>query len=194
MAKSTGRTGDLSRPNTSVTARILRVNHGGEHGAIRIYRAQIAMARLRCPDLLPFLMDTLGHEERHLAAFRSMMPARAAKPCRAMWIWSVGGALLGGLTGLMGREAVLACTEAVEATVHRHLDDQLRYLDPRDADLAALVRDIQNEEVGHMQWARDHRRGAGQGVVHAVVAMATEGLIWLSTRGDSVRLARELRA
>jgi ubiquinone biosynthesis monooxygenase Coq7 len=111
-----------------------------------------------------------------------------------MWIWSVGGAMLGGLTGVMGREAVLTCTEAVEATVHRHLDDQLRYLDPRDPQLAALVRDIQTEEAGHMQWARDHRLGVGQGMVHAVVAMATEALIWLSTRGDSVRLARELRA
>lgn len=27
-----------------------------------------------------------------------------------------------------------------------------------------------------------------------VIALATEGLIWLSTRGDSLRLARELRA
>jgi ubiquinone biosynthesis monooxygenase Coq7 len=184
----------LAKLNTSVTARILRVNHGGEHGAIRIYRAQIAMARRRCPDLLDFLSETLSHEERHLAAFRAMMPAREAKPCRAMWIWSVGGAMLGGLTGVMGREAVLTCTEAVEATVHRHLDDQLRYLDPRDPQLAALVRDIQTEEAGHMQWARDHRLGVGQGMVHAVVAMATEALIWLSTRGDSVRLARELRA
>lgn len=96
--------------NKTITARILRVNHGGEHGAIRIYRAQIAMARLRCPSLLPFLQDTLSHEEKHLAAFRAMMPTRAAKPCRAMWIWSVGGGLLGVITGLMGREAVLACT------------------------------------------------------------------------------------
>ena len=180
--------------NQTITARILRVNHGGEHGAIRIYRAQIAMARRRCPDLLPFLSETLAHEERHLAAFRTMMPARAAKPCRAMWIWSVGGGLLGLLTGAVGREAVLACTEAVEGTVHGHLDDQLRYLGARDPELAALIRDIQAEEVGHMEWARDNRKGAGSGVIQAVVAATTEGLIWLSTRGDSLKLARELRA
>ena len=39
----------------SVLARILRVNHGGEHGAIRIYRSQIALAGWRYPDLAPFL-------------------------------------------------------------------------------------------------------------------------------------------
>jgi demethoxyubiquinone hydroxylase (CLK1/Coq7/Cat5 family) len=31
-------------------ARILKVNHAGEHGAIRIYRSQIAIARWRAPD------------------------------------------------------------------------------------------------------------------------------------------------
>lgn len=180
--------------NKTVTARILRVNHGGEHGAIRIYRAQIAMARWRCADLLPFLCDTLSHEERHLAAFRAMMPARAAKPCRAMWIWSIGGGLLGLMTGSVGREAVLACTEAVEATVHRHLDDQLRYLSPRDPQLAELIRDIQTEELGHMDWSRSQRNDGGRaGLLHHVIALTTEGLIWVSTRGDSVRLARELR-
>lgn len=37
----------------STVAGILKVNHGGEHGASRIYAAQIAAARLRCPDLVP---------------------------------------------------------------------------------------------------------------------------------------------
>lgn len=184
----------MGKLNRTVTARILRVNHGGEHGAIRIYRVQIAMALWRCPDLLPFLRDTLAHEQAHLAAFRSMMPERMAKPCRAMWIWSVGGQVLGLLTGLLGRDAVLACTEAVEETVHRHLDDQLRYLAPRDPTLAELVRNIQAEELGHMQWARLHRSSSGDVHLHRIVEVATESLIWLSTRGDSARLARELRA
>jgi demethoxyubiquinone hydroxylase (CLK1/Coq7/Cat5 family) len=33
-----------------IIARILKVNHAGEHGAIRIYRSQIAIARWRAPD------------------------------------------------------------------------------------------------------------------------------------------------
>ena len=57
--------------NRSIPARILRVNHGGEHGAIRIYRAQIAMAKFRAPDLLPFLHSTLAHEQEHLVRHQS---------------------------------------------------------------------------------------------------------------------------
>lgn len=114
-----GATG-MARAKWTVVARILRVNHGGEYGAIRIYRSQIAIARWRCPELLPFLTETLAHEQTHIAQFRGLMPARASKPCRMMWLWGVGGLILGGVTALLGRQGVLICTEAVERTVHRH--------------------------------------------------------------------------
>ncbi len=182
--------------NRSIPARILRVNHGGEHGAIRIYRAQIAMATFRAPDLLPFLRGTLAHEQEHLVRFRALMPQRAAKPCRLMWIWSVGGLLLGGATGLLGRKAILVCTEAVERTVHRHLDEQLVWLGDRDLQMSTVIGEIQRQELGHMNFA-EQAMGAVGPFTHGlrlVIALATEGLIWLSTRGDSLRLARELRA
>jgi ubiquinone biosynthesis monooxygenase Coq7 len=181
--------------NRSIDARILRVNHGGEHGAIRIYRAQILMAKLRAPDLLPFLRGTLAHEREHLARFRALMPTRAAKPCRLMWIWSVGGAALGGLTGLLGRKAILVCTEAVERTVHRHLEDQLAWLGERDAEMSTAIREIQQQELSHMRFAEAAMGAANPltRVLRGSIAVATESLIWLSTRGDSLRLARDLR-
>lgn len=182
--------------NRTIDARILRVNHGGEHGAIRIYLAQIAMARFRAPDLLPFLNRTLAHEREHLTRFRALMPTRASKPCRLMWIWVIGGAVLGGATGLLGRKAILVCTEAVERTVHRHLDDQLAWLGERDAEMADTIRDIQQQELGHLRYA-EKERGTGDGLTAALdrtICLVVEALIWLSTRGDSVRLARTLRA
>jgi 3-demethoxyubiquinol 3-hydroxylase len=182
--------------NRTIDARILRVNHGGEHGAIRIYRAQIAMARLRAPDLLPFLSHTLEHEREHLKRFRALMPTRAAKPCRLMWIWSVGGMVLGGATGLLGRKAILVCTEAVEGTVHRHLDDQLAWLGARDAEMVDTIRDIQQQELGHLSYAEKERGAASlaTAALDRAICLAVEALIWLSTRGDSVRLARTLRS
>lgn len=178
--------------NTSVAARILRVNHGGEHGAIHIYSAQIAAARLRAPDLLPFLREAREHERAHRSRFRALMPTREAKPCRLMWIWAVGGALLGLITGLLGREAILACTEAVEETVHRHLDDQIRWAAGRDEGLRQVIEDIRVEELAHIRHAADNRTGAGFVWLERIISSATEWLIWLSTRGDSTRLARQL--
>ncbi|HYD45108.1 MAG TPA: demethoxyubiquinone hydroxylase family protein [Phenylobacterium sp.] len=177
-------------------ARILRVNHGGEHGAIAIYRAQLAAARWRCPELTPFLAETLSHELEHRRRFRALMPARNARPCRAMWTWGLGGAALGAFTGLLGRQAVLICTEAVERTVHQHLDDQLAFLGGRDPELSRTIREIGEQEQGHLTHAVAERRpkqALGR-ALDAVVSAATEVLIWLSTQGDSARLARELAA
>ena len=179
--------------NRTIPARILRVNHGGERGAIRIYTAQVAAAKVRCPDLVPFLEGALSHEREHLAAFGALMPSRAAKPCGAMWIWTAGGAVLGVVTGVLGRNAILACTEAVERTVHRHRHDQLRYLRGRDAEMAAVVETVQRQELEHLEEAT--RRGSG-GIIgklfDPIISAAAETLIFISTRGDSFRLAREL--
>lgn len=180
--------------NTSIPARILRVNHGGEHGAINIYSVQIAAARWRAPDLVPFLREALEHERTHRRRFRALMPAREGKPCRMMWIWGVGGAVLGLVTGVFGREAILACTEAVETTVHRHLDDQIRWAEHRDPEMHRVISEIRDEEGTHIDWAVGNRRGRGFRWLERLISMATEALIWVSTRGDSVRLARELAA
>ena len=48
-------------------ARILKVNHAGEYGAIRIYRAQLWMAQRLYPDVVAFLEETLSHEVHHCA-------------------------------------------------------------------------------------------------------------------------------
>lgn len=188
----------LSPGMPSTVARILKVNHGGEHGASRIYAAQIAAARLRCPDLVPELADLLAHERRHEQIFLALMPARAARPCRLMPLWAVGGLALGLFTGLLGRTGVFLCTEAVERTVHRHLDHQLAWLaaDPAraDPDLAAAIAAIRTEEEGHLTWAADRRppQTAITRALYATVAATVEALIWLSTQGESGRLEREM--
>jgi ubiquinone biosynthesis monooxygenase Coq7 len=179
-----------------VIRRILRVNHAGEHGAITIYRQQIGAAKRAFPDLLPWLEETLAHEQQHRDRFHAMMPSRAAKPCRAMAVWEVGGAILGSATAIWGQFGVIVCTAAVERTVHRHLVQQINYLETRDPELAAVIRDIQRDEDAHLAFAEanhDPSRLPAR-LLAALVAWATETLIWISTRGDSVKLSRALIA
>lgn len=175
--------------------RILRVNHAGEHGAIAIYKAQCRTA-WRYPDLRGWIDETLAHEKSHRAAFRAAMPSRAAKPCRALVVWTIGGTLLGWITGLLGRKSLMICTASVERAVHRHLDEQIAYLSGRDDALAAIIRDIQRDEDAHLDFAERHHDGKGvfAGLLNGVVTAATEAMIWMSTRGDSRRLTAEMRA
>ena len=186
---------DLSPADRRTISRILKVNHAGEYGAIRIYRAQLAVARrLRSP-LVAFLEDTLTHEVEHCRRFLAAMPSRRSRPCRTMWLWGLGGTALGAITALMGRNATYACTKAVEQTVHHHLEAQLLFLADRDAELHALIADIQVEEQSHLDYATAHLTPSPlNGAIEAVVNVATSVVIWLSTQGAVSRMERDLRA
>ena len=177
-------------------ARILKVNHAGEYGAIRIYRAQIWVARRLYPDAVAFLEETLGHEINHCAMFRNAMPQRAARPCRAAFLWGNGGLVLGFLTALMGRQGIWICTAAVEGAVHKHLDDQLFFLRDKDPELHALIDAIQVEELHHLNYAEERIVSTSWWArsLSAFIAAATDVVIWLSTWGDSTRMARDLAA
>ena len=176
--------------------RILKVNHAGEYGAIRIYGAQIAVARHLHPPIVDVLSEIRGHEIEHCRRFREAMPERGARPCRVMSFWSLGGYVLGFATALMGERMIWICTEAVESAVHRHLEDQLSYLDKRDPDLKTLIASIQSEELSHLHEAQARRGATGpvQGGAVAIIGALTDMLIWLSTWGDSSRMAREMRS
>ena len=188
---------ELPNRNDLLTiARILKVNHAGEHGAIRIYRAQIWIARWRCPDVVPFLEETLAHEVNHCALFRAAMTPRGTRPCRIMSLWGNGGYILGALTALMGRQGIWICTAAVEAAVHRHLEDQLFFLSGRDGELHDLIKGIQIEELSHLHHAEDNitNKGFPARLLNRIVSASTDVAIWLSTWGDSTRMRREMAA
>jgi ubiquinone biosynthesis monooxygenase Coq7 len=185
---------DLSAQERLTITRILKVNHAGEYGAIRIYSAQIFVSSRLHKHLIPFLRDILTHEIRHCRQFHEAMPARLARPCRAMSLWSLGGYLLGLLTALMGENAIMACTKAVEQSVHRHLHDQLRFLKGRDDALHDLIALIQIDEDAHLSWAKARLRPSlAARMLETLVAVATESVIGLSTQGDVGRMVRALR-
>ncbi|TGQ73087.1 MAG: demethoxyubiquinone hydroxylase family protein [Mesorhizobium sp.] len=186
---------DLSRQDALTVARIVRVNHAGEFGAIRIYSAQILVAKRFWPDCVPSLLEMLGHERNHCAMFRAAMPTRRSRPCRIMQFWSWGGWLLGFLTALLGPQGIWACTAAVEGAVHRHLDEQLFFLANRDRELHGVILDIREEELAHLNHAEEQLKSPGPGLnlLRSLISIATDVLIWLSTWGDSSRMTRALK-
>lgn len=175
-------------------AHILKVNHAGEYGAIRIYHAQLWVSTWLHPDLRTFLTETLSHEIDHCRRFRDSMNAYKTRSCRAMWLWSTGGWVLGFVTALMGRNAVMACTAAVESKVHRHLDEQIAFLMRVNDPLADLIADIRVQEIEHLEFARARLKETNVSrLIEAFVGIATESVIWLSTQGAVTRMERGLR-
>lgn len=133
-------------------------------------------------------------EIEHCRLFAEAMPERNARPCRVMAFWSLGGYVLGFTTALLGPNMIWICTEAVEATVHRHLEEQTLFLATRDRPLHDLIASIQEQELAHLQHAVDHqpRQGLVRAMTLPVIGLVTESLIWLSTWGDSTAMRPEI--
>jgi 3-demethoxyubiquinol 3-hydroxylase len=173
-------------------ARIMKVNHAGEYGAIRIYSAQLLVSKIIHKDLVPFLEHTLSHEIEHAQKFIAAMKVRQARPCNAMSLWGIGGWILGFVTACMGRNAIMICTEAVESAVHKHLQDQIRYLDGKDSELQNLILDIQKEEIEHLEYAQQRiKRSWLAKPLSSFIALSTDVVIWL-TQGDVTRMKRAI--
>lgn len=68
------------RDPAATIRRILKVDHAGEFGAIRIYGGQIALARRLFPGIAPSLKKMRDDEIDHCRLFREATPARRAGP------------------------------------------------------------------------------------------------------------------
>lgn len=77
--------------DTELGARILKVNHAGEHGAVNIYAGQIAMARFTAPALLDELRRFQADELRHRALFGAELERRRRRRCRSYRLCGIGG-------------------------------------------------------------------------------------------------------
>src|SRR5690606_37636458 len=118
-------------------ARMIRVDQAGEYGATRIYAGQLAVMGPRGPHAGE--IRAMADQERdHLAAFDALMSKRGVRPTALQPFWSVAGYALGAGTALLGPEAAMACTAAVEEEIDRHYSRQLEELeqDGDDAELA----------------------------------------------------------
>ncbi len=164
--------------------RILKVNHAGEFGAVNIYRAQIAVARLFRAGHRDMLEQFVKHEREHLALFKRELERRGVRRCRSFWLCGIGGYALGLFTGLLGRNGVMACTAAVETVVTGHLAAQLEVL-RAERDLAACraVESILQDEETHRDIAvEESRNGILYRPLYRFVAASTEFVIWLGMK------------
>lgn len=165
---------------------MLRVDHAGEHGAVRIYRGQRAVF-----DALPgkkAISETLrameDGEAAHLDAFNRLLAERGVRPTLLSPIWSIAGYGLGAATALMGEKAAMACTAAVEEVIERHYASQAETLDEADPELAATVRAFREDELEHKATAEAHGalEAPGYGLLKAAIQAGCRLAIRLSEK------------
>ena len=130
--------------------RMIRVDQAGEFGATRIYEGQLAVMGDRGPHSAE-IRHMAEQEEGHRARFDAMMAKRGVRPTALQPFWSAAGYALGAGTALLGPEAAMACTAAVEEEIDKHYSEQLDRLAETEADpeLAEMIEEFREDEREH---------------------------------------------
>jgi len=130
------------------TARILRVDQAGEYGATQIYAGQLAVMGHRAPHAQE-VAAMAGQEADHRERFDALLARRGVRPTALQPVWSVAGYALGAATALIGPEAAMACTAAIETEIDRHYTRQLAELGDDDPELSGLIEEFRADEREH---------------------------------------------
>ena len=141
---------------------MIRVDHAGEHGAVRIYDGQKAVFdKIKGKEEMVELVAHMAEQEQeHLAYFDALMSERDIRPTVLSPFWDMAGFTLGAVTALMGEKAAMACTAAVETEIDAHYAAQLEALadseDKADKALAKKIEKFRADEAAHKDTALEH--------------------------------------
>src|SRR5450432_3889751 len=124
---------------------MIRVDHAGEYGAVRIYEGQLAVLKGRASEAT--IRHMAEQEQQHLKAFDTLINQRRVRPTALEPVWRIAGFALGAATALMGEKAAFACTAAVEEAIDEHYASQIEALGNKDDSLKATVADFRADEA-----------------------------------------------
>jgi len=164
-------------------ASMLRVDQAGEYGATRIYAGQLAV--LRPNSAAAKLVSRMAmQEQRHLKRFDQLVAERRVRPTALQPLWKAAGFALGAGTALIGEEAAMACTEAIETEIDRHYSRQLGELGDDDPELSADIEQFRADELEHRDTARaaGAERAFGYPILTGTIRAACRVAIALSKR------------
>ena len=123
-------------------------------------------------------------EEWHLATFERMVVERRVRPTLLHPVWHAAGFVLGAATALMGEQAAMACTVAVEEVIDEHYGEQIEALGDSDPKLSAVMQEFRAEEVEHRDIGLAHQAEQTPGYegLSRVIKAGSRLAIWLSQR------------
>ena len=165
------------------TERMIRVDHAGEFGAVRIYAGQRAILGDNHPKA-GLIKHMHAQEEVHLDRFNKMIKERGVRPTIMAPLWHVAGFALGATTALMGEKAAMACTQAVEEVIDDHYQEQRDKLQGQDPELEEVIEQFQAEEVEHKKIAEEHgaEEAVGYPLLSGAIKAGCRAAIWISKR------------
>jgi len=137
-------------------------------------------------------------EAGHYHYFNRILARHRVRPTAMTPVWTAAATLLGWSTAVLGREAAMACTEAVETEIGSHYNEQVRVLldwarkcadrgerlGPELEHLVAELRRIRDEELEHLDHAveNDAKSARPYELLTEVIRGGCRGAIWISEK------------
>jgi len=148
----------MEKTNKKILEEIIRVDHAGERGAIKIYEGQLlALKTIKQDEKLKKIIEEMrDHEKEHLEFFENEIQKRKIKPTYLLPLWDLMGISLGFGTVLLGKKAAMLCTASVEEVIENHYENQIKKILDDENNLKTKIKKFKDDEVNHKNIAYEN--------------------------------------
>jgi len=148
----------MTKTNKKTLEEIIRVDHAGERGAIKIYEGQLlALKTFKQNDSLKKKIEEMKkHEKEHYEFFDSEIKKRNIEPTKLLPLWDLMGVTLGFGTAMLGEKAAMLCTASVEEVIDGHYKDQTYKLEEDEKELRKKIMKFREDELRHKDIAYEN--------------------------------------
>ena len=159
----------MEKTDKKILEEIIRVDHAGERGAIKIYEGQLlALKTIKQDEKLKDIIEEMkDHEKEHLEYFEKEIQKRNMKPTYLLPLWDLMGISLGFGTVLLGKKAAMLCTASVEEVIENHYENQLNKIGEDEKDLKTKIKKFKGDEVNHKNIA--YESGATKNGLYSIM-------------------------
>ena len=174
------------KTSKKILEEIIRVDHAGERGAIKIYEGQLlALKTFKQDELLKRQIEEMKeHEKEHYEFFDKEIQKRNIKPTKLLPLWDLLGVSLGFATAMLGKKATMLCTASVEEVISDHYKNQTHKLEEDEEELKNKIIKFRNDELNHKDIA--YEGGASKdgfyGLLDKVIKTSSRIAIKISER------------
>ena len=159
----------MIKTDQKILEEIIRVDHAGERGAIKIYEGQLlALSTIKQDKNLKKIIEEMKeHEKEHLEYFEKEIQKRKMKPTYLLPLWDLMGVSLGFGSALLGKKATLLCTASVEEVIENHYENQLGKIGEDEKDLKTKIEKFKRDEINHKNAA--YESGASRTGIYSIM-------------------------
>ena len=147
----------MTKTNKKNIEEIIRVDHAGERGAIKIYEGQLlALKTFKQDEYLKKQIEEMKeHEKEHYEFFDKELKKRNISPTKFLPLWDLLGVTLGFGTAMLGKKATMLCTASVEEVIGDHYQNQTYKLMDDEKKLKEKILKFRDDELSHKDIAYD---------------------------------------